>query len=40
MQKIIAFLKNLEKAAALAPEKDPISSILIFLFLNFFKCFK
>ena len=34
-QKIFAFLKNLEKAAALAPEYEPISNILIFFFFKF-----
>ena len=33
-QKILEFLKYFEKAAAEEPAKDPISRILIFLFLR------
>ena len=39
-QKTLDFAKYFTKAAAEAPEKDPISKILIFLSFKLFKCFK
>ena len=36
-QYIFELGKNLEKAAAEAPAKEPISKIFIFLYFNFFK---